>query len=264
MDPFVTVLRLFGTERPIGSYGLLLALALVLGSLWAVRAAARAGLDPGAVVAALGFGAAGAFVSAYLAFVVVEWARTGTPVDALRQPGLVFYGGPVGGLAVLFLACRGLSIPFGRFADVAVPAAPAAHALGRLGCFLGGCCFGAPFEGAWAVRATHPFAPAAHPAVWRHPVQLYESGALLCIALGLTLAPPRRVGSGHRLVLYGFLYGIVRLCTEWFRGDRVRGVWMGGRVSTSQLVSMLLVAVCLALLGWMARRRPPSAAPSAP
>jgi len=254
MDPIVTILRLGGIERPIGSYGVMLAVAILVGGTLAARGASRARLDPGAALAAIGFGTSGAFVGAWLLFVLVEWGRTGTPVNALVQPGLVFFGAPIGGAIALLLACRRLELPLGRFLDAITPSLPAAHGMGRIGCFLGGCCFGKPWDGPWAVTYTHPMAPAAYPSVPRHPVPLYESGLLLVLAFAFVLWPPSRVGRGRRLLGYLLAYGVVRLVTEAFRGDRVRGLWLGGRVSTSQIIAALVVAGAAAAL-WRTRRR---------
>lgn len=255
MDPIVTIFRLGGVERPIGSYGVMLALAILVGGVLSVRGASRARLDPGAALAAVGFGTFGAFIGSWVLFVAVEWGRTGSPMNALAQPGLVFFGAPIGGLVALVLACRSLGLPFGGFLDAIMPSLPAAHAMGRLGCFLGGCCFGKPWDGPWAVTYTHPIAPAAHPSVPRHPVPLYESGLLLLLAFAFVLLPPSRFGRGRRMAGYLLAYGGVRLVTELFRGDRVRGLWLGELLSTSQLVSVVIIAGALVAL-WLTRRRP--------
>jgi phosphatidylglycerol:prolipoprotein diacylglycerol transferase len=250
MDPIVTVLRFGGLERPIGAYGCMMALALVVGSAITVRAAARARIDVGATIAALGFAVAGGFLGAWVLYLVVEWARTGAPLQALARPGLVFFGAPLGGLAAGAFACRRFGVPLGRLVDVAVPALPAAHAMGRIGCFLGGCCYGAPWQGPWAVRYLHPLAPAAHPPVWRHPTPLYEAGALLVLAFVFALVPMRSVGQGIRLLTYAIGYCLVRIGMEALRGDLVRGVWLDGALSTSQLVAVLLLLGAIAGLAW--------------
>lgn len=248
MDPIVTVLRLGEVERIIGSYGVMLTVAILVASLVTTRAAHRAGLDVGATIAAVGFTAAGAVAGAWLLFVAVEWMRTGSPAGALMQPGLVFFGAPLGGAPALWLACRKLELPLGRLVDVSVPAIPAAHAMGRLGCFLGGCCYGSPWDGPGSVVYTHPFAPASYPPVPRHPTPLYESMALLAVALIFALWPPRRVGGGRRLFAYMAAYGGLRIVVEVFRGDRVRGLFLDGMVSTSQIIGGLALVGGLLLL----------------
>jgi len=84
--------------------------------------------------------------------------------------------------------------------------------------------------------------------VLRHPTPLYESGLLLILAVAFLLVPPRKVGSGRRALIYFAIYGVVRLITEHFRGDAVRGLFFGGLVSTSELLSVGLTLGCLVML----------------
>lgn len=248
MDPIVTVLRFGEVERIIGSYGVMLSVTILVASVIAARAAERAKLDVGTTIASLGLVTGGAAAGAFGLFAIVEWIRTGDPTTAFSQPGGVFFGAPIGGGIALVLSCRAFGLPLGRLVDVGVPAIPAAHAMGRIGCFLGGCCYGAPWDGPFAVTYTHPLAPAAHPPVPRHPAPLYESLGLLVLALAFTLVPPRRVGSGERLFAYFVAYGVLRFTVELFRGDAVRGLFFGGRVSTSQIISAAVAALALAAL----------------
>lgn len=246
MDPIVTIVRIGDTARPIGSYGLMMVLAILVGSGLAVRAAARARLDVGLVIATLGYTVTAAGAGAFGLFACVEWIRTGDPTRAFEQPGLVFFGAPILGGIALHLSCRAFSLPFGQLLDLGTPAIAVAHALGRFGCFLGGCCFGRPWDGPWAVTYTHSLAPAAHPSVARHPVPLYEAGGLLLLALAFTLVAPSRIGRGRRLLLYAVLYGALRFGVELFRGDAVRGVFLGGAISTSQIIALVVSALALA------------------
>jgi phosphatidylglycerol:prolipoprotein diacylglycerol transferase len=252
VHPVVALIDVFGMTRPIPSYGVMLALSIALAGTIAARAAHRAGIDVGATIALLGFVAMGAFVGAWSTFVGVEWLRTGQLTDAVTSLGLVFYGAPFGGGLAFAIFGRALGLPRARLADVALPAIPAAHAVGRIGCFLGGCCFGRPWDGPLAVTYVHPLAPAAHPSVPRHPVPLYEAGLLLALAFAFSLWPMRGVGSGRRLAAYFASYGVLRAVIECFRGDVVRGVYVGG-VSTSQVVS---VVVTLLAVGFLVARRP--------
>lgn len=255
MHPIVTWLP-GPVPRPIGSYGVLLAAAMIAGAFLVVRAAVRGRLDGGATVAVVGLATGGAMAGAFVLHALVAWLRTGQPLAGVHQPGLVFYGAPLGGLATVALACRVLSLPLGRLLDLSVPALAVAHALGRIGCFLGGCCYGKPWDGWLAVRYTHPIAPAAYPPVLRHPVPLYEASALLVLALAFALWPARAVGDGRRFVAYLVVYAVGRFGLELLRGDGVRGVWLGGWGSTSQLIAMGVVlggGILLWWRGWRAR-----------
>lgn len=256
MDPILTVLRLGEIERPIGTYGVLIATGIVIGSFLAARSAHRAHIDVGATIAVIGFSVGGGLVGSYLVFWLVELLRTGSPMTAIESPGLVFYGGPLGGALALLWSCRKLNVPTGRLLDVAIHGLPAGHAIGRLGCFFGGCCYGRFWEGPWAVRYTHPIAPASVPAIFRHPTPLYESLLLMALAWVLLLWRPAEVGRGARAGVYMVGYACIRLVTELYRGDSVRGMYFGGAVSTSQLISMgLFIGGCIVI--FVARRPRP-------
>jgi phosphatidylglycerol:prolipoprotein diacylglycerol transferase len=193
---------------------------------------------------------AGGFAGAWLTFVLVEAARTGTFAALARGGGLVFFGAVPGGVAGMRLAGRAFRLDVLRVLELSLPGLAAGHALGRVGCFLGGCCFGRPFEGPWAVTAVDPLAPAAHPPVPRHPVALYEAAGLLILGLAFARVPAAHPGSGRRAAAYLVAYGALRLGTEAFRGDAIRGVWAGG-VSTSQGLASFAI-VLGALLLWRA------------
>lgn len=252
MHPILFVLDLGATTRPVASYGVMLAIGMLLGAFASVRAADRAGIAASDALAAAAIVAGSGLAGAFLLQVVVEAAR-GVPVgEAIARGGLVFYGAPLAGTAALVVATRWLAIPFGRLVDVAIVGVPIAHAMGRIGCFLAGCCYGRPSDLPFAVTFTDPLAAASIQHVGRHPVQLYESALLLVLALVFVLHRPAHVGDGKRALAYAGLYALVRLAMERFRGDVDRGV-LGGVVSTSDLISM---GVLLAVAGYgLATRR---------
>jgi len=261
VDPIVTIVRIGDVARPIGSYGLMMVLAILVGTSLTVRAAARARLDVGATIATLGYTCTAGAAGAFGLFVIVEWVRTGTPMTALTQPGLVFFGAPIAGGVGLYLSCRAFDLPFGKLIDLGTPAIAVTHAIGRLGCFLGGCCFGAPHSGPWAVLYSHSLAPAAYPSILRHPAPLYEAAGLLLLAIAFAVVPARQIGHGRRLLLYGVLYGALRFVVELFRGDAVRGTYFDGAFSTGQLMAVALSI--LAVVGLAITRPLPAAARTA-
>ncbi len=252
MHPVVATLRLGEHDVAIGGYGLMLALAIFVGSAIAVRAAHRAKMDTPAVLAICGMVTAGSLAGAASLFAIVELLTTGSLAGLVeRGPGLVFLGAPIGGGLALVAGARALGVPLGRLVDVAIPAVPAAHAIGRLGCFLGGCCFGAPYDGPLSVVYSDPRADAAHPAVPRHPWPLYEAAAMLVLAFVFACAPPSRVGDGTRGLVYCAVYGACRVALEPLRGDAVRGVFAGG-ISTSQILGAAMCA--LGIVGFLRLR----------
>jgi phosphatidylglycerol---prolipoprotein diacylglyceryl transferase len=261
VHPIVTEIELFGVVRPIGGYGLLVAIGVLVSGLLVGRAAWLSKLDVGAVIAGLGYTCGAGFLGAAGFFVLVEGLRTGDPMAGIQSPGLVFYGAVPSGALAAYLAARGFKLPFLRIVDLSVPAIAAGHALGRIGCFLGGCCFGCEWHGPWATTYTDPMAPAAHPSVPRHPVPLYEALGLVVLAFVFALAPMKRIGDGRRGLAYVVAYAVLRFSVELLRGDSARGLVLD-LVSTSQLVSLTfftLASIALIRIGLRARSPAPSA-----
>jgi phosphatidylglycerol:prolipoprotein diacylglycerol transferase len=243
VHPILTTLSWHGVSRPIGSYGALLALALVVGSALLLRAAARARLEQGAVISALASAIGLGFVGAYACSVLVLWPQLGSHSEALTRPGIVFYGGLAGGAAGLALAARRLGLPVLRVLDCAVPALPVAHAIGRIGCWFGGCCYGLESKLPWAVRYPDE-------SVTRHPWPLYESACLLLMAAVFSGHDRFSRPPGRRAALYLSGYALVRLPLEMLRGDRVRGLLLHDVLSVSQLLS---IATLLVAIAWLRR-----------
>jgi phosphatidylglycerol:prolipoprotein diacylglycerol transferase len=127
-----------------------------------------------------------------------------------------------------------------------------AQGIGRLGCFMAGCCYGIASNAWCAVRFTDAAAhdqtgvPLDTPLL---PVQLIEMAFDVALAGLLTWAWRRRLRpDGTVLWIYLVVYGIGRALIEMGRGDPVRGLWLGGLVSTSQIFSILAVVLGVTLL----------------
>ena len=260
MYPILTELHLFGATRPVGGYGLCVAIGIMITGLLFGRAAYRAKEDIGGVIASIGYTAGAGFLGAWLFFLFVEWARGASVSEALAHGGgLVFYGAVPTGILASYFSARAMKVDWWKMMDLGIPAIAIGHAFGRIGCLMGGCCFGAEWHGPWAITFTHPMSPASHPSVPRHPTQLYEALGLAIIALVFALTPLDakwlgKPGSGQRAASYLVAYGILRIAVEACRGDGIRGIYFGF-ITTSQLVS--IVGIALGLFGiWRAMRTP--------
>ena len=150
--------------------------------------------------------------------------------------GSVFYGGLLGGMAAGGVCWKRKRLPT-DFVDVMAVSVPLFHTFGRIGCFLGGCCYGIECSVGF-VYTQNPIEIAN--GVRRFPVQLLE--ALFCFLLFLALFALLRRGlcRGKLLALYLSVYAVGRFLLEYLRGDTYRGFVLG--LSTSQFISVLILA----------------------
>lgn len=152
--------------------------------------------------------------------------------------GFVFYGGLIFGL-IFYLT---YSLYFKKFefknSYLLIPGLAFGHAIGRIGCFLTGCCYGSVCYLPWAVKMDGEF---------RHPVQLYEAFALFALAFMTLKWIKNKKTNLYVISRYLLLYSILRFVVEFFRGDEIRGVfWFN--LSTSQLISIgIFIAVIIFL-----------------
>lgn len=233
-------------QRPIYWYGVLVAAAFLAAVAHWNRLGRKEKRPPG-------FGSEMGFwmmlcgiVGARIAYVAANWSMFSTdPLEILRidRGGLVFYGGFIGAAAALVVMARVRREPVLRLGDFAVTGLPLGHAIGRIGCFLNGCCYGSPTTLPWCVHSND---------ACRHPTQLIES-LLNFVLYGLLLRFfGRRKKDGEALALYLMIYPPGRFLVEFLRGDeRLR--WLG--LDAAQGISVLLLIAGAAL--WvMLRRRP--------
>jgi phosphatidylglycerol:prolipoprotein diacylglycerol transferase len=245
------------------SYGLLLAAAYLAGlQLALVRARAR-GLDDKKVMDLGIWIIVSALVGAKALLLIVDWehfSRNPRELLSLAQSGGVFYGGLILAVVVALWYIRRQRLPMWTTTDVFAPGIALGHVIGRLGCFLAGCCWGKPATVPWAVTFTDPFAAAnvgtpLH--VDLHPTQLYESGAELLILVGLLAFERRgRAFPGRTFWTYMLVYAVSRFVIEIYRGDP-RGFVFANALSTSQFISVLLLPLSLAMLWYLSRRPAP-------
>jgi len=244
------------------SYGVLLGVAIVAGTALARRNARRLGLPPGRALAVIAAVILVAFWGARLPWLLVHGSEGGFLAELLDPRGGRFYaaGAVAGGLLAGVCLSRLTRLPVLRFTDAVAPGIALGLALGRLGCLLGGCDFGAPTDAGLGLRfpagspafrqqvAEGLLPPDAAASMPVHPTQLYEFAA--CLALGWLLqrrlALEKRAGSNLAWFLAG--YAALRLATESLRGDPARGDW-AGLSPTGWLAAAFLAAAAVLFLG---------------
>lgn len=280
------------SEPRIGSYSVLLLLGLLGGYLITRWRAVRAGVKGAHIdnlallIAVLSlFGARFFSWLFYFPAGVSLWA-------ALRDTGggMVFYGGLIFGIVTVVLYARAARLPLGNLVDVFAPGLALGLALGRVGCFMAGCCWGdvcldpkevSKFSSPglkWQLQTFALVSPSGFPIAVQfpkgagafeqhrklgliddnatasrpvHPVQLYEAGLALALCLFLHLYFEKRQWHGQVFCLLILSYSGIRFATEFLRADN-RPIYFG--LTLSQVISIGLATMAVLVMTAKKRR----------
>ncbi len=259
MHPYLGTIPTPWGGIPMYTYGILVATGVLLG-LWYARhyAALHSEIDPERIwnlgIYMVLAGLVGAKIWFILSGGSYFWHHTSEIfARATLQSGGTFYGGLIGALLLLVIYSHFQRIQLLTLADCYAAGLPLGHAIGRLGCFAAGCCYGKPTYLPWAV--TYTSARAAQLVgtplnIPLHPTQLYEAGAeFLNFFILIALARKQRF-RGEIFATFILLYGIERGLIEFVRWDPGRTLFDHARFSLMQIVSLALIF----LGAWMWRR----------
>ncbi len=270
-----------GIDFPLRSFGLMVAVGFLLGTWILGRFVQSGSPDPKRDLERYGalpvWVLIGVVLGARCLYVIVEVAGQSKigqeyisepwKMLAIWQGGLVMYGGMFGGMLGGVLCARRLKIPIWNALDLGVTAAFFGQAVGRVGCLMVGDDFGSRVSEQWkhlpfpiTLTVPKPLPPFslfneadAGQVLWAtQPMMTIK--ALIIGSIGLWMLKRRRYAGQVTLVLV-LAYAILRSVVEEFRGDEIRGLWFGGVLSTSQLISIGSGTIALALmLAWRKRR----------
>ncbi len=232
--------------QPVSTYGIcLLAGVLTAAFLACIRVKARGGeWTMMAVLATVCM--ALALLGAKLAYIAFSYPGgfagavrdVGNGDYSILFGGFVFYGGLILAIPGAIAVFRTGHLDTGVFCDSAVPCVPLGHALGRIGCTLGGCCYGIEYQGFGAI--------------WSHekgegillfPVQPLEALLNLALFAALVIYTRKRRPGMRTLYVYLAAYAVIRFSLEFLRGDLIRGIF--GVFSTSQWISIGLFGMAI-------------------
>jgi len=231
------------------TYGFLVSLGVLLGLWISVRNAERLGYDAdkawnlGILVVLCGI------LGAKVLYVINEWSYYSSHISEIfsvntLQAGGVFSGGLLAAFVAAAWYVRKNHMPALGTVDAFAPGLAFGHALGRLGCFAAGCCYGKPTHHWWAVTFHNPLAnsitgtPLGVPL---EPTQLFECAVELANFFFLMWLLKRRKFDGQIIGAFMFIYGIARFFLEYLRDDPGRGSVFGGAMSGTQLIAIGLV-----------------------
>lgn len=237
------------------TYGMLVALGF-LAALWIVmRGSRRDGLPTEPVLDLAFVAVLAALVGSRLLYVLFnlhEYQADPLRILKLWEGGLIFHGGLLLAIPACFYYVRRSNLPAWSTADVFAPAIALGQAIGRLGCFAAGCCYGAPWDPPFCVTFTDPetLAPLNVPLF---PSQLFSFASGLVIFAALTAYRPRRRAAGQVFWLYLALASAARIAEDAFRGTEAKSAilpWL----SATQAISLGLGVTALLMFAAFGRR----------
>ena len=227
------------------TYGFLVSLGVLVGLWISVRNSERLGIDGekawnlGILVVLCGI------IGSKVLYVINEGMsfREIFSISTL-QAGGVFSGGLIAAFIAAAWYVRRHHMPALGTCDAFSPGLALGHAIGRIGCFAAGCCYGKETHHWWAVTFTNPLAaqitgtPLNKPL---EPTQLFESAVELANFFLLMWLLKRRKFDGQVFGAFMFIYGTARFFLEYLRDDPGRGSVFGGAITGTQLIAIGLV-----------------------
>jgi phosphatidylglycerol---prolipoprotein diacylglyceryl transferase len=240
------------------TYGLLVSAGVLIGLWISVRNSERMGIDGdkawnlGILVVLCGI------IGAKILYIINDWSiYKDHPGDifsiATLQAGGVFSGGLLAAFVAAAWYVWKNHLPALGTCDAFAPGLALGHAIGRIGCFAAGCCYGKETQHWWGVVFRNPLAheitgtPLNVPL---EPTQLFESAVELANFFFLMWLLKRRKFDGQIIGAFMFIYGIARFFLEYLRDDPGRGSVFGGAMTGTQLIAIGLV-LAGGLIWWL-------------
>ena len=227
----------------VHGYGLMIGLGVVGSLMLSWRRARQRGMSEDTVSTMTILAVVIGFLGGKIFFLLTHWGQfMADPIGSLGSEGFVVYGGIIFAFAACWLYARKKGDRFILWSDLLLPGVALAQGFGRIGCFLAGCCYGAPTD-SW-LGVTFPagsFAPAGVP-LW--PTQLISSAGDLMLAGVLLWMDRKKHYDGKLTVWYLILYSVGRFLVEFLRADNRGAV---GVLSSSQFIGLFVVAAALLL-----------------
>jgi len=222
------------------TYGIFLLIGLAAGLLVSLRIGREDGADSRQILSMALVLMFAALIGSRAAFVLIHFDfYRDRPLESFKfwEGGFVFSGGLIA--ALLAPALKRPPLSYWALGDIFAPGVAVGQAIGRIGCFMAGCCYGKPTAAKWGVVFTRSdaLAPLHIPL---HPTQLY-SAVLGLATFAILLALRSGEGFKGRILLWFLiLHSTGRLFVERFRGDD-RGILPGADMSWTQFAALVIL-----------------------
>lgn len=250
MDP--VALRIFGIE--IMWYGVLIAFAMLTGTILAIMEARRVGFDENHILDIILYSVPSAIIGARLYYVVFQWQEYRNnllQILDIRSGGLAIHGGIIGGMIAAYIYTRIKNISFLKVADICIPSIILGQAIGRWGNFFNQEAYGGVVSSEFISKFPRFIREQMYiGGEYHHPTFLYESIWNLGVFILLVTLRKKQRRNGYILSAYLIFYSIGRFFIEGLRTDSL----MIGSLRQAQLISIVMLAVGIAGILWIIRK----------
>ena len=227
-------------------YAVMVLLAIAFLVWWSIRFAKAAGYDKDFILGAALWAISLGIIGAKLVHVVDDLSYyVDHPAGIASPGGFAIFGAILGAMLGVWIYCRIHRVSFAPLGDMMAPGIILAQAIGRVGCTINGCCYGASSYLPWAVTWTHPntYAPLGIPV---HPTQVYELlWDLLVFAILWWLLRGWLKQPGSLFAAYLTLYSLGSFSIRFLRGDVST---FAGVFNEGQVISLLVFIVAAGFL----------------
>jgi len=223
----------------IYSYGFMIAVTFLVATFVSMRLAKKEGIREEVILDLMVLVIISSILGARIFYVITFWDQFKnnlSEIIMINHGGLVFYGGFIGGLIAILYYVRIKQLSLMKILDIGTPTVLLGYSIGRIGCFLNGCCYGICANVPWAVKFPNLEG-------LRHPTQIYSFVTAVIIFLILLIIFKRRKFDGQIFYLGMILYSAYRFLIEFLReySFHIMGL------TSSQIISLIIFVFALAL-----------------
>jgi len=244
--------EIFGLE--ILWYGIIISFAMVIGTILALREARKKNISEDDILNIILLVIPSAIVGARVYYVIFEWQSYKNDIILIlniRQGGLAIHGGVIAGLIVGFIYVKKKGLKFFKLGDIFAPSLILGQAIGRWGNFFNQEAHGGPVSEQFINIFPEFIKNNMYiQGQYYHPTFLYESIWNFLVFIFLIMYKNKKKFDGEILLLYGILYSLGRFFIEGMRTDSL----MLGPIRIAQLMSLLIITICVAIYFYNKKR----------
>ncbi len=235
----------------IYSYGFFIMMGTLLAYFYAAHQAKKINIQSEKIAEMVVYIFIASFIGGKVFLWFSDWnyyMKNPSKMIELSGSGFVFYGSFIFSIFTLLLFFKRNKINRSAMFDIIAVGGTFVHGLGKIGCFLAGCCNGKICSASMGVIYTNPLSKAQPLNTPVYPVQLYDAAIIFSCTVLLLFLKNKNMFQGKLILVYAIWYSVGRFFTEFLRGDDDRGFLFNGLLSQSQFVSIIIILVSVLFL----------------